>query len=663
MSFVAKDVRVLDGESVLENASVLVENGIISKIGTDLVDAAGLPVYWKPGHTCSRRRVDYIELMHEGGRAIEQSGIMQTKEAVQAAVVKPKWEYAIDSIKHTALEEAEAREGTVKRIGNIRGLRLIMADELAERLKSHARSFDSLLSLIPAKLYYGEDVSDQWKRKKQTPEQKRAAKMAKLDPDNWKSAKDIVDERAAAAAMKRKRDDEEDEPDENSNLLEGGQVEPPKAVQDAQAPKPKKQKTDGKDVEGTTKPDGVDESQEDKRRRKAEERAAKRQRKKERKDKAKQKLERQKAKKKEAQQPHDPQKEALKKEVKKELNLQIPVDLQVSTQRKSSPDAESPSTASSEEEPEEVFSPQHESGTSSTSSIQPASIDETVKNVHSSSLPPASAQAINNHDDDTTTKTPRERLQEALSQFRAERKADGGDGRPPKNRQELLEQRRRKEEAKKAAKKEQKRREKEEEARRQDEEIARHFSPGGSGSLLASPRSPMIGDNGGSSPNSNSANNFTFGRITFEDGTHLEPSSTAVVEEHKKKGIRDTATELKLAEAKKARLAGLDEQKRLEIEQKDMWLNAKRRAHGEHVRDNTSLLKKALKRQQGQKKKSEREWNDRLEGVKKAQDAKQKKRVENLAKRKEEKGSKKTKVKRPGFEGSFKGRTGGKRKS
>ena len=32
-------------------------------------------------------------------------------------------------------------------------------DPLQERLKNHARSFDSLLSLIPAKLYYGEDVS------------------------------------------------------------------------------------------------------------------------------------------------------------------------------------------------------------------------------------------------------------------------------------------------------------------------------------------------------------------------------------------------------------------------------------------------------------------------------------------------------------------------
>jgi len=31
--------------------------------------------------------------------------------------------------------------------------------DLQERLRSHASAFNSLLSLIPAKLYYGEDVS------------------------------------------------------------------------------------------------------------------------------------------------------------------------------------------------------------------------------------------------------------------------------------------------------------------------------------------------------------------------------------------------------------------------------------------------------------------------------------------------------------------------
>ncbi|KIW69242.1 hypothetical protein PV04_05129 [Phialophora macrospora] len=537
-----------------------------------------------------------------------------------------------------------------------------MDDELTERLKSHARSFDSLLSLIPAKLYYSGDVSDQWKRKKQTPEEKRAAKMAKLDPDNWKSAKDIMDERAAAAALKRKREAGEDEDETNGSPEpgDGDDLEQPKAVHDAQQPKMKKRKVDVKNKSETETP-------EDRRRRKAEERAAKRERKKEKKAKLKEKTERQKAKKREAHgEPNapDPGKSSAKtKKEAKELQLPTPVDLTApmgqaedAAQHDGPLRVESPSTASSaaaEEELAEVFSPQHESGVSSTSSIQPASIDETIKNEEQTNLLPRTGPPTSQID---TSKDPRQRLHEALSQFRAERKADGTDGRAPKNRQELLDQRRRKEEARKAAKKEQRIREKEEEARRQDEEIARRFSPGGSGSLLASPRSPIIGDNNGS-------NNFTFGRIAFSDGTNFDPSTSEVVDSHKRKGPRDPASQLQLAQAKKERLAALDEEKRTQIEQKDMWLNAKRRAHGERVRDDSSLLKKALKRQQGQKKKSEKEWTERLEGVKKAQETKQKKRTENLAKRKDEKrAGKGKKVKRPGFEGSFKGRTGGGRK-
>jgi len=313
-------------------------------------------------------------------------------------------------------------------------------------------------------------------------------------------------------------------------------------------------------------------------------------------------------------------------------------------------------TSSSEEELPEVFSPQHESGTSSTSSIQTPTLEENPIPAKSDQPKPSPST------DNNTDQTPRERLQAAIAQLRAVRKADGADGRAPKNRQELLEQRRKKEEERKAAKKEQKRREKEEEARRQDEEIARRFSPGGSGSFLASPRSPLRDNASSNSDSSN--NNFSFGRIAFADGTQLDPSSSAIVEGHKKKGPRDPASELKAALAKKDRLAGLDEEKRLDIEQKDMWLNAKKRAHGEHVRDDTSLLKKTLKRQQGQKRKSEREWTDRIQGVQKAQEARQKKRTDNLAKRKEEKrhGGGGKKVKRPGFEGSFKGRTGGGKK-
>ena len=34
---------------------------------------------------------------------------------------------------------------------------LAMADDLETRLQSHAKAFDGLMSLIPAKYYYGED--------------------------------------------------------------------------------------------------------------------------------------------------------------------------------------------------------------------------------------------------------------------------------------------------------------------------------------------------------------------------------------------------------------------------------------------------------------------------------------------------------------------------
>jgi hypothetical protein len=475
-----------------------------------------------------------------------------------------------------------------------------------------------------------------------------------LDPDNWKSAKDILDERAAAA-RKRKRTDEDE--DTHSGLDDPADLEQPKAVQEKEARKSKKQKVQ-------TNPGQVDDSHgkeddaEEAAKRKALQKAAKKERKQERKTKAKEKQERQKAKKKGEPQGPKPGVQSGSNEVQLKELFDLTEPLSNPPDVENPADAETPlndedaedSVASSEQETPEVFSPQHESGTSSASSIPPAfdDISQTTEK------PLQSAETTK---DPITGLTPRERLQAAISQLRTERKADGVDGRAPKNRQELLDQRRRKEEEKKAAKKEQKRREKEEEARRQDEEIARRFSPGGSGSLLASPRSPMREGPG---------NAFSFGRIAFDDGTQFDPSA-GVLDGPKKRGPRDPAAELKVALAKKARLAGLDEEKRQDIAEKDMWLHAKKRAHGEHVRDDTNLLKKTLKRQQGQKKKSEREWTERVEGVQKAQHARQKRRNDNLAKRKEEKGAKtgggNKKVKRPGFEGSFKGRTGGKKKS
>lgn len=332
-------------------------------------------------------------------------------------------------------------------------------------------------------------------------------------------------------------------------------------------------------------------------------------------------------------------------EIDEKIEIEETVTRNIETREATLPSATSSSDAQSL-----ILSPNLNSATSSVSSILPPSAaiplcerPEALSQVQSASK----EEPIQNE-----SQTPRQRLEARITHLRAERRADGPDGRPARNRQELLDQRRKKEEERRAAKKEQRRKQKEEERRKQDEEIAKRFSPGGSGSLLASPRSPIV--------DANTAT-FSFGRVAFSDGTQVtsfDDASSASIKKHK--GPSDPATALKAAQAKAARVAGYDESKRADITQKDMWLSAKRRAHGERVRDDVSLLKKALKRQQATKKRSETQWQSRLEGVQKSQEARQRKRAENIAKRREDKigKGKKKRLKRPGFEGSFKGRTG-----
>ena len=244
------------------------------------------------------------------------------------------------------------------------------------------------------------------------------------------------------------------------------------------------------------------------------------------------------------------------------------------------------------------------------------------------------------------------RLRARIEELRARRKADGADGKPAQSRQELLDERRKKQEARKQHKKELRLKAKQEEERLNNERLR------GSGSPLSadifSPRSPMEREN-----------NFSFGRVAFEDGQEALPTLNGTTDVRRKKGPQDPKTAFDAAQKKAARLSGYDETKRADIQEKDAWLNAKKRAHGERVRDDTSLLKKALKRKEKTKLKSEKEWNERIDGVKKGQEFRQKKREENLAKRKEGKGSGKGKSKggakggkpsnkkkgRPGFEG------------
>lgn len=296
------------------------------------------------------------------------------------------------------------------------------------------------------------------------------------------------------------------------------------------------------------------------------------------------------------------------------------------------------SSAPSSPEKDTVFDASNQQSTASSSASSVPSKDATdkPKKEKALKLPEVDAEELQS------------RLRARIEELRARRKADGPNGQPARNRQELLETRRKKEEARKQHKKELRLKAKQEEERLNNDRLRGSGSP-----LNADIFSPRV-----------EKDNFSFGRVAFEDGAEADASLTALNDGRKKKGPQDTRTALAAAEKKAARLAGLDEDKRKDIEEKDLWLNAKKKAHGERVRDDQNLLKKALKRQEKVKTKSATEWNERLDTVVKGKEMKDKRREANLAKRRDEKGSKKGgkkggakkggAKKRPGFEGRFK---------
>ena len=440
--------------------------------------------------------------------------------------------------------------------------------------------------------------------------------MAKLDPDNFKSAKDVMDEREAAyLKRKRQEDGEEDDSSHKSDEI----VELSKQTSN------KKRKTNNGLAE---KAEPAPLTEQERRRQKADKKKEKRERKNTQKAKAKEKKDRAKARKTEIETENQ---ESEDGEPAGEADMPDIVEEKADE-----------STAPSSPEPvNTLLSPHIHSASSSISSIQPTAVEDASKQPQDTPL----TEAVHKENQD--------RFHARMAELRAQRKAND---KPVRSRQDLLDQRRKKEQLKKEQKKEQRRKEQEEEIRRQDEEMAKRFSPGGSGSILASPRSPMADDS------------FSFGRIAFADGSASDAHLTGLLDQHKRKGPSDTKGALHAAQNKKARISGLDDEKRAKIESQEMWLSANKKAHGERVRDDTSLLKKALKRNEKTKEKSSKEWDGRIEGVAKGQAARQHKRDENLQKRRDDKGKKgkktksKPKVKRPGFEGSFKGRTGGGKK-
>ncbi|EME42319.1 hypothetical protein DOTSEDRAFT_73223 [Dothistroma septosporum NZE10] len=557
-------------------------------------------------------------------------------------------------------------------------------DGLEERLQSHAKAFESLLALTPAREHYGSqiddglDPSEQWNRKKQTKEQKKAAKKAKLDPANQKTALDVMKDRE----KKRKRELGMDDAEEREQL-EAEEV--PNAN--------KKQKKELSAEEEVAKRKAYVEKRKEKREKnkdkklkKAEKAEAKRAAKQDR-DLAEAALENQTATGAECENEDDDDDDdddaPLEQMDAAELGNVDFSGLAASDDGEDDNDQEDVAEVSSAPTSPQVDSPAFDISTnhseaSSSSSIVPPS-EEPKKAGRPKSAPlkhnlqrDLSEQSkpvqkpLPKFDDITSgTSSPKlqlpdidqaqlqERLRKRIDELRARRKADGGEGKPAKSRQELLEQRRKKEEQRKAHKKELRQKSKEEEAQKREEQLR------GSGS----PLSTDIFSRASPRPQEN---NFSFSRLAFADGSAADASLSEVRDARKRKGPQDPKTALQAAEKKQARINSFDEEKRKDIAEKDMWLNAKKHAHGERVRDDTSLLKKALKRKEKQKGKSAEEWRERQDNVVKGKEIKQKKREANLQKRKDDKGSKGNKKKpsggkgggkrkgRPGFEGRFK---------
>ncbi|KAI0189130.1 surfeit locus protein 6-domain-containing protein [Xylaria flabelliformis] len=511
---------------------------------------------------------------------------------------------------------------------------------LKERLLNSQKAFDGLLSLIPAKMYYGEDVSDQWQRKKQTKAQAAEARRNKLDPDSAlnRSVKEVMDEQAR---KKRKRDQIQ-EGDEDWSEVEGIEAEKPgqgmkkKTAKEAK----KKQKQEAEEAELNEK-----ETRKEEKKAARKERKAERQRLRDEERRTVTGVNKTKVGKREDRSNTVPngnvsQPDPTQEPVELSADEAAEADEQADVDEADDSDSDSNSLKSPTDTPQSpVFdtngtpadsTEQAPSVTTSVSSTDPTSDKPKHKKI------PADSAAL------------RARLAARIQALREARGADK-DGKPIRTREELLESRRQKQAERKAHKKELRQKAKLEEERKREEALASaRESPGG---IL----SPSV---------DTEEQHFAFGRVGFGDGSQLSHDLTHVLNRTPKKGPSDPRTALLKFENQKKRLEAMDQEKRKDIEEKEAWLTARRRAEGEKIKDDGKLLKKAVKRKESAKKKSTKEWAARKEGVEKSIKDRQKKREENIRKRRDEKllgkagkkkGAKKTKG-RAGFEGSFMGK-------
>ncbi|KAG7869901.1 hypothetical protein KL918_000105 [Ogataea parapolymorpha] len=131
-----------------------------------------------------------------------------------------------------------------------------------------------------------------------------------------------------------------------------------------------------------------------------------------------------------------------------------------------------------------------------------------------------------------------------------------------------------------------------------------------------------------------------YNNIEFNEGERATSDLSGVRKVGRRKGPsnNDVKAHLKKAEQEKAKLASMDKEQAQAAEEKHKWNKALAGAQGIKVKDDVKLLKKALKRKEAKKRKSEREWGERKQFVADQIKAKQDRREENLRIRRENKG-------------------------
>jgi hypothetical protein len=95
-SFIFQDIRLFDGESMIERTSVRIENGLIAEINPD-ISAAGSPVFSKPGHTLLPGLIDAHSHPYGDPRGPEQvfrfgiTTLMDLQNPHENAVLQKRW--------------------------------------------------------------------------------------------------------------------------------------------------------------------------------------------------------------------------------------------------------------------------------------------------------------------------------------------------------------------------------------------------------------------------------------------------------------------------------------------------------------------------------------------------------------------------------------------